>query len=153
MSLSTRVQARYSTQYLTNITNPQNSGGNSIDTTKFDAAITDVEAQFEIYAGTEYDDTNDRHGVVGVELVVSLLLWRNGHGGGKERYDAAIKALKALALVEGRDRIAMTSNSNMTATQEPLGTKPADDRNQFAGRYTPGQPSGTAGSNPYLPTD
>lgn len=153
MSLSTRVQARYSSQYLVNITNPQSESGITIDTTKFDAAITDVEAQFEIYAGTEYDDTNDRHGVVGVELVVSLLLWRNGHGGGKERYDAAIKALKSLALVEGRDRIAMASNSNMTATQEPIGTKPADDRSQFAGKYVPGAPSTSPASDGYLPTN
>lgn len=152
MSLSSNVQTRYSTQYLINVSNPQNTGGITLDTTKFNAACTDVEAKIEVHCGVEYDDTDPRHVDAAVEGVVSLLLWRNGHGGGKERYDSFIKGLKALALVTGRDRIAMESDSNMTATTEPLGTKPADDRSQFTGRYAPGQPSSSP-PNPYLPTD
>lgn len=125
MALSDLVKARFggtSSQYLANLTRNFNpDGGNTVDDTVLDLACDDVKADFEMEAGTVYDDdpttnpnTYKSHRSVAVQCVVlKLMLW-TGKLTDKigllivKRYD---NLLKRLGQITGRDRFEIQSSS------------------------------------------
>ena len=114
-ALDAEVRARYSTQYLVNLTQPDDASATTEDTDRMDAAVTDTQADFAVEVGLEYEAANTAHIVIGVEGVIVHLLERTGRGEKttRERYDRYIERLRSL-----RARILPGTTSKVTPTPE-----------------------------------
>tara|TARA_R100000306_G_scaffold60692_1_gene61307 strand:+ start:63 stop:503 length:441 start_codon:yes stop_codon:yes gene_type:complete len=114
-ALDAEVRARYSTQYLVNLTQPDDASATSEDTARMDAAVTDTQADFAVEVGLEYEAANTAHIVIGVEGVIVHLLERTGRGEKttRERYDRYIERLRSL-----RSRILPGTTSKVIPTPE-----------------------------------
>jgi len=145
VSLTSNVQARYSTQRIRHLTNPDAPNATSLDATRLADAVADVEAEFRIRAGVVYDDTDARHVSVGVRGVVAVLEDRMGAGGGEKRMEAFREDLDALRKVTSNDRLRPATNSVMVPTPEGEGrttpVRPAFDDRAFRG-LIPDRPHG-----------
>lgn len=142
MTLSAEVQTRYPTQFLVNLTNPMNTAATTINATTLDAAAGDVEADFRIVCGVEYDGTDARHVSVAVDGVIAKLLRRTGSGDAGAREKHVYARMCDLAKVTGRDRILPDTDSMLAPTDDsPDGTtvKPAFDDTIFD-HVIPGAP-------------
>ena len=144
MSLSTEVQGRYSSTLLIQVTNPQGAAATTLDTTRLNYSITDVEGQF-LKRGMTYDTTSKQHNVVAVPGVYATLLLYNGHMGGKDQHDKFLKELDELREVDSRDKIDMDNDSELTPTEDTLGAKPQMDRSYFTGMVPHPPRSGSDG--------
>ena len=120
MSLSSNVQARYSTQRLRQLTNDGDQSATAIDTTVLGYACTDVEADFLVYAGLAYDDSTATHVSVAVEGVLAKLRMRMDSAGSsaKEAHDSYVERLRSLHLITGGDRVTPTTNSELYPSDE-----------------------------------
>lgn len=140
MPLATHVQNRYSAQLLIELTNPDNADATTLDSTRLGLAAGDVEADFRIYAGTAYSDTDARHIAAAVPGVIQKLRIYMGQVAdvfaAEEDWQ---KRLRALGMVTGRNRIRPTLASNLTdenaQAQPPFRDSNFDD-------YLPGEPIG-----------
>jgi len=114
-ALTEAVDDRYSVQYLTNLTNPDDATAIQVDTAVRDLACDDVEADFQIEIGITFDGSNSTHIAVAVEGVITYLLARTGRGEATtgERHDRYIARLKSL-----RRRILPKTTSNLVPTPE-----------------------------------
>ena len=114
-ALDAEVRERYSTQYLVNLTQPDDASATSEDTDRMDAAVADTQADFAVEVGLEYEAANTAHIVIGVEGVIVHLLERTGRGEKttRERYDRYIERLRSL-----RARILPGTTSKVTPTPE-----------------------------------
>jgi len=114
-ALDAEVRARYSTQYLVNLTQPDDASATTEDTDRMDAAVTDTQADFAVEVGLEYEAANTAHIVIGVEGVIVHLLERTGRGEKttRERYDRYIERLRSL-----RSRILPGTTSKVIPTPE-----------------------------------
>lgn len=118
MTLAARVTSRYPSQLLVNLTNPNNTAaGTTIDTTKLGLATTDIEADFQIHAGIEYDDDDALHVTVATEGVIARLMEWTGHAGAEQQKDRYMSRLSDLAKVTGRDRILPSSDSPLVPSE------------------------------------
>ena len=142
MPLATHVTDPNTTQYLRQVTNPQNPNATTVNTTLLGFAADDVDALFEVYSGVAYDDANQLHIAVAVDGVISFLLQRTGQSAAQQRMDTWIAAMRSLSRVEGRNRITPDSNTLMQPSADDRLTvtpRPAfDDR--FFDRVLPGSP-------------
>src|SRR3990167_4121506 len=147
MTLLSDYQARYSTQLLTNWSNPQDSTPTTPDTTQEGYAADAAQADFEAVCGVTYSSSNATHVSAAVPLVAAKLQVFTGHAS-EEYYDNAIKRCKEIyRLVLGRDRIMPTTNSTLSPTAEEAGSKPSFDSSIF-NRYVGGAPGGSDPTNP-----
>jgi hypothetical protein len=117
MALIDEVKARYADDKLVQLTQKDSTSATTIDDTVLGYAATDVEANFPIHAGVNYDGTDARHVATAVEGVVTLLQARNRgllleQDEGWRRW---IEHLKSLGMVTGRNRIVPKSNSQFTS--------------------------------------
>ena len=114
-ALDAEVRERYSTQYLVNLTQPDDASATTEDTARMDAAVADTQADFAVEVGLEYEAANTAHIVIGVEGVIVHLLERTGRGEKttRERYDRYIERLRSL-----RARILPGTTSKVTPTPE-----------------------------------
>ena len=114
-ALDAEVRARYSTQYLVNLTQPDDASATTEDTDRMDAAVTDTQADFAVEVGLEYEAANTAHIVIGVEGVIVHLLERTGRGEKttRDRYDRYIERLRSL-----RSRILPGTTSKVIPTPE-----------------------------------
>jgi len=113
--LTTAVTNRYSVQYLTNLTNPDDASAIVVDTDVRDLACDDVEADFQIEVGVTFDGSNSTHIAVAVEGVITYLIARTGRGEATvgERHDRYMSRLRSL-----RRRILPKTTSNLVPTPE-----------------------------------
>ena len=114
-ALDAEVRSRYSTQYLVNLTQPDDASATTEDTDRMDAAVADTQADVAVEVGLEYEAANTAHIVIGVEGVIVHLLERTGRGEKttRERYDRYIERLRSL-----RARILPGTTSKVTPTPE-----------------------------------
>jgi len=138
MALIDEVRSRYSTEVLVSVSNPQNSGAIAEDTTRSGLAATDVEARFKMQ-GITYDNTDDRHVMVGTQGVIARLQVMTKHPGGKEAWDEFLDDLKTLAETTSRDRMVPSTDSVLQPSEPELGSLPLFDQTKFEG-YTPTDP-------------
>jgi len=134
MPLSTHVQDRYSTQYLTELTNPQNRNATTVNTTLLDFSSSDVDALFDVYAGVVYDDTDAQHIAIAVEGVIAFLMRRTGQSAAETRIAAWITAMKDLGKTEGRNRVTPDSTTRFQPSADDRLTatpRPAFDDRRF----------------------
>lgn len=150
-TLATEVTARFSTAYLKGLTNPQVSNASSINTTILGYACTDVQADFKIYVGADYVETNAAHISAAVECVILKLMMRTGQYNNSELEKRCQQRLKDLALIDGRNRVMPISSGEVADSSEEAG-QPADfDRGRFP-HYQPDSP-GDSGSTLDPPRD
>lgn len=138
MGLADQVTDRLgSSPRLKQLTNPgvQNPAG--VNTTVLGKAATDVEADFKIYAGVEYNDSVDTHVAAGINAVLAKLAqWAEGAGSTadslREKY---IEDLQALGKITGRNRPMPKSTSVLTTSSERKDVsetvRPDSDREHF----------------------
>lgn len=140
MALIDEVRDRWSSQFLINASNPQNSTATTEDTTRTARAVTDVQAAFQVLSGVNYDNSNPRHVLYATEGVVIRLLVLTGQAarGEWESWKDSLK--EELALVEGRDRIRATTNARYKVTREESNELPRADKSVFDRYYVPRQP-------------
>ena len=134
MPLSTHVQDRYSSQYLVELTNPQNRGATTVNTTILDNASADVDALFDVYSGVEYDDTDAQHIAVAVEGVIAFLMRRTGQSAAESRITAWVSSMRDLSRIEGRNRVTPDSTTRMQPSADDRLTstpRPAFDDRRF----------------------
>ena len=143
MALSDEVLARFSSQYMISLTNPQSSAATTVDTTRLNYASTDTQALFQIHCGTNYDNTNSIHVLACVPVVIDLLRIYSGQVSREQVQDSIVGGLQAAAKILGRDRIAAYTDSLLDPTDDTSGDLPKSDRQNFKGFLTnsPGQPT------------
>lgn len=145
MALSDEVKSRYPAGRLAQLTNPGASAEDTTTDATLDLAADDVEADFEIIAGVEYDNTDARHVSVAVEGVIAKLYMRTEAPGNQEqRHVRYVERLEALARVTGRDRILPKTTSVLTPSDEQLGSetvRPDHDSTHYDD-YIPHAPKG-----------
>lgn len=148
MALATQVTNRTKTQHLVNLTNPNDRTATTVDTAYLDYAVTDVQADFEIEAEVEYDDTEPMHVSVGVQGVIAKLLMYAESGGaggtGEDAHTRWISRLRKLRSVTSRARVSPVTRSPLTPSDEQIDdevVRPAFDRERFK-RIAPGTSEG-----------
>lgn len=109
--LQAAVVADYADDYLVSITNPQEPGFTTVDTTRLLSACTDVIADWKLYSVGVYDSTDATHVKVAKKGVIALLLERCGHA---SQEASARKAeytleLERLGRITRRQRISPSS--------------------------------------------
>jgi len=151
VSLASAFIARYSEQRVLNLTQADAAGETAYSSTKLATACTDAEGEFVTLVGVDFDDTDNRHLRVAVQLVEAILL-EYGAASQEEADRArtrAEKAAVALRKTTSRSRMLPETDSPFTPTTTPSGTRPRVDREDF-GTSIPNPPTGTSGS-PWLP--
>lgn len=144
MALKTRVTTRYSADAILKISNPDAASASVNDDARLDLAVLDAEAEFEVMVGVVYDDTDAKHQMAAVQLVV-LKLMEYGSVPSKVlegQRDRVEKLLERLGEVTARDRVEPKSSSQLTPSDEnPSSTevRPAFD-DQFFVDLIPGAP-------------
>lgn len=138
-TLETDVQNRYSTQFLANASNPQNTGATTLDSARLSNAVTDVQADFQLECGVAYDSTVAIHVAVCVPAVIAKLLVYTGQAD-QTLYDQAVERMRQARLVLGRDRISPSTDSLLSPTADTSGSLPDFDRQVFK-NYVPNSPS------------
>ena len=141
MTLASNVTARYATQLLVNLTNPNDSTATTINTTKLGNATTDVEAEFATIVGVAYDDSVATHvAAAGIGVIGRLQEW-TGHASAAETISRYLARLNSLALVTGRDRILPQSEGVLVPSEpDPAVTvRPPFDDDVWEG-IIPGEP-------------
>lgn len=144
MSLDSNVQARWSAQILINASNPQSSGATTIDTTRLGNAEADVQAMIQVLAGVSYIDTDPTIVAYATEGVLIRLLVMTGQTTLDSWKEWKRSVKEELALVQGRDRIAMSTRSKLQPTEDNPQEKPFADKSVF-GKMLPATPS----TNPF----
>lgn len=142
MALTDEVQARYSSQILINVTNPQNTAATSIDTTRLNNAITDVQSEFK-KRGITYDNTVDTHIATAVPGVFARLLLFAAQDGSREMWKEFLEDVRFLSETTSRDRIKPDTDSLLDKSADVSGALPAFDKDNFRGYVVnpPSQPS------------
>jgi hypothetical protein len=143
MALADEFKSRFSLERQIALTNPDLQTATTVDATRLTLACTDVQADFEIYAGTVYDGTDARHVSVAVEGVMLKLMSRMAGTDPDEMREQWLKRLNSFALVTGRNRIVPATDSILTPTSEQRGTeevRPDADRGYFD-QFIPGPPA------------
>lgn len=147
MALTDRVTARFSTDYIARVTNPQDPDASTLDSTRLGLAATDVQAAFKRYAKIAYDDTLDVHVETAVPLVILKLQLYAGQLSWNEAERQIREALRSVADVGGGDRILPTTTSDMDPTKDRPLEKPSFDKARF-GSFVPQNPASGKGSVP-----
>ena len=149
MSLLTEVTSRVPEQTLIDLTRQKDTNATTVNTSLLGLACTDVTAEFAVYVNAALDLTDARHvpvAVAGVLMTLREWLPARPDGIDKDR-ERWIERCRALARVSSRDRIQITSSSDLTPSEEVTGTEsvrpyfdPADMRD-FLPHPNPSEPT------------
>lgn len=137
MSLQTEVTSRVPEQTLIDLTRQKDTNATTINVGLLTLACEDVTAEFSVYTNQTLDLTDARHipvAVAGVLMTLREWLPARPEGIDKDR-ERWIERCRALARVTSRDRIRITSSSELTPSEEVTGTesvRPYFDREQNA---------------------
>jgi len=123
MALVDEVKKRFSTQHLTNLTNPQAEEQTGIDNDRLLTACEDVEYWIEVKCGVVYDNTDKRQRAIAIMGVQELLRIYTGQTPAEEATSIWLGWLNALAKVTGRDRMLPVTTSRLQPSIDP-GTPP-----------------------------
>ena len=136
------VKARYGTEFLVNITNPQSPESTTVNDAKGEASVTDCKGDVRTYCGIDYATWlavgNDITAIdsVLIDGVIAKLQIRTGAGGtaSTENHNSYIDRLKAVARITGRDRVMPKTGSILVPSSEQRGSevvRPDFDRPEF----------------------
>jgi hypothetical protein len=149
VAIADEVTARYSTQFLAQLTNPDATDNpTTVDTTYLGKATTDAQSRFKKIVDKTYDNTDADHVATIVETVVVVLMERAERWAGfiDKRREANDADLKALANITARDRIIPKSTSILeTSSEDTAGVtdRPSFDSKRFDD-ITPDDPEATS---------
>lgn len=138
MALWDDVVARYSTEKLRALTNPDDRTVTAIDATVGALAVADTEADFLTHAEVAFDSSDERHVAAGVRGVIAhLMSYGAAHSEGAE---AAMRRfherLEKIRNTGPRGRISPATQSQLEPSDEFAGTgpfRPDFDRDRFGG--------------------
>lgn len=136
MALIDQVRLRFTSAQIVQLTNPDDENATAEDSTKLQDACDDAEAEFEDRVGQTYTETIRSHRALAV-LMVKLKLIEYGASADEtaEALRGRIdKLVDSTANVRARDRVAPQTNSQLTPSDEVVGTetrRPAFDDNFF----------------------
>lgn len=135
MALSDQVKLRYSISRLAQLTNPDTRQASAIDDTRLTTACNDVESDFRIHAGIDYDETDNDHNNVGPAAVIIKLRQGMPKGGEEARseYEDVVKQLKNMSKIGARDRILPTVDNDMQLDPPVFGERPRFASSKFRG--------------------
>lgn len=137
MTIPSKAQERYGAAFLIALTNPQDESAGAIDATRMNQAEADVKGYFRLWANEEYDETKEQHVAVAVKCLVTLLQIYTGQAGGSvdDLYKTMESDLRAVAKIGSRDRILVTSTSQLQPVPEQAQgmdpPRPDSDRSYF----------------------
>jgi len=137
VSLQTEVTSRVPEQTLIDLTRQKDTNATTINVGLLGLACDDVTAEFSVYVNATLDLTDARHvpvAVAGVLMTLREWLPARPEGTDKDR-ERWIERCRALARVTSRDRIRITTSSELTPSEEVTGTesvRPYFDREQNA---------------------
>lgn len=141
MPLTTEVQNRYRTQFLIELTNPNDRGATTVNLAALQEASDDVEADLEVHAGTAYDNNDARHVSAAVRGVVKRLQVYQGKAPDRDITNWQQSLRDGLRLVTGNNRVRPRSSSNLTPAEEAPGgqiVRPFFDPETAFGDLIPG---------------
>ena len=120
MALTDEFTARYSADYVLQITNPDLNSASSADTDRLGYAAADATGMFQTYVGVTYDNTDAQHLDLALELVdYKLRVYARGPSVDTRREEKDLIAkLKALGLQLARFAPLPQSTSNLVPTRE-----------------------------------
>lgn len=139
-TLSDLVTARWSTDKLTRLTNPDDSSASTVSTARLAAACADAAVEFEAVAGIVLDPDNAYHVPAAVDAVLFVLLKNGGTlegdslEGAEKRFTASAERLAKTK--GGRARVRPQTTSQLTPSDEaPNGieVRPDFDRQGLTG--------------------
>lgn len=152
-TLSSLVTARWSTDKLARLTNPDDASATTTDATRLATACADAAVEFEAVAGVVLDPDNAYHVPAAVDAVLYVLLKNGGTlegdslEGAEKRFLASAERLAKTK--GGRARVLPQTTSQLTPSEEaPNGAevRPDFDRRQNGtflraprSGYSPGQ--------------
>ncbi len=138
MSFLTEYRVRFSAEIRTNISNPQNSGATTPDTTLEGYAYQDVLGEFKKRGITPDETDTGQIGTAINGIKARLLVFT------AQTDDSAWKEFKAdvkfLAETTSRDRIIPSTDSLLNPSFDQLNSLPQTDMREFKG-YVPGAPA------------
>ncbi len=140
-TLEADVTARVSAQRLVELTNVNSIGASTADAAVLSAAVTDVQADFRIYAGVVYDEDDPRHVSVGIDgVLLKLQFFQNNS---REEYQRWIEErLTPLRNVTNNDRVTPRTKSTLQPAPEKAGIqRPHFDPNSSFENTTPNRPA------------
>jgi hypothetical protein len=136
VALVDRVQERFSTPLLVQLTNVETPGATTVNAVYLARLCDDAEAEFADRVGQTYDETIRSH-VKCACMIVKMLACEYGAAADeametlRERVE---KLCQSVAEVRARDRVSPTSSSHLTPSDEVTGTsqvKPKFDDSEF----------------------
>jgi hypothetical protein len=138
------VQARFGAELLVQLTNPQSTNGNTLDTTRLANAARDAESMFKVVVGVVYDNANVDHRAYAVPAVVELLRVYIGQLPQTETLDNIRTRFRELKTVTAGDKILASTDSTLAPTIPQAGNLPDFDRahNRGYGIGAPGRQQG-----------
>ena len=119
MALSDRVLERYgsTSEFLRQLTNPNDKDAATVDTTILGYATADAEGDFPTYAGADYDETIARHVSAGILGTIAYL---KSYSTSQKSADANLAKfhdrLRDIRKVGAGKRVAWTTDSPLTPT-------------------------------------
>ncbi len=127
MALLARVTARYSAEFVLNLSNPDSAAATSNDTTRLGLLVEDAEAEFELFAGVEYDDDDALHRSFAVEAVIVLAQERGGRNveearASRKEWERKMEELRTRVGCEDRIEPATTVESYPSDEQTGVNT-------------------------------
>lgn len=135
MALADEFQARYSSSYVINLTNPDLPSASSVDSTRLAGAAADAIGMFNTYVGVTYDNDDAQHLDVALELVdYKLRVYVRGPSEATRTEERnLIGKLRALGKQKARHQVQPQTSSNLDPVEEQAGARPVFDRANLGG--------------------
>ncbi len=146
MALSDRVKERISDQLLKELTNQGDPSATTVNDVRLGFAAQDIEAEFLIETGLDYDEADDLHVAAATQGVLVKLMEYTGITGRNtdqlsSRYN---RMLLRIATTRGSEqRASPTSSSTLDPSTERAGSRPDQDRSRWRG-FVPNAVGGAA---------
>ena len=151
MALSTHVTDRFGTNgaFLRGLTNHDDEDASTVNTTRLGLACDAASAAFPIYAGQNYDDTDEGHIAAAVQGVIAYLrMWSSKQGAASDELESFREVLRSIARIGPRKRVDPLTTSVLTPSTPDTtsgSVRPRFDPEQFDG-VTPNPPTGDPGT-------
>jgi len=144
MPLIDHVKDRIAESLLRELTNQGDPGATTVNDTKLGFAVDDVEAEFVVETGQQYDDTDPLHIAAASQgVLVKLMEYSAITGRNTEQLTARYnRMLIRIAQTRGSEkRLLAQTDSPLEPSKQREGTRPDADRERWSD-FTPNNPTG-----------
>jgi hypothetical protein len=117
-TLTTAVEARYSTERLAQLTNKDSRAATTVNATVLATAAADATVEFAIQTGETLDDTDAFHIRLATELVVAFLIQYKGQDNSWQIMKDAQRSCTTYRLTRANARIQPLTDRTLGPTQD-----------------------------------